>query len=198
MFGLFKKNHDAGDLLKEATSAKKAGNIDKAITILKKAYKAISKDVIIYSPQTFLRLPLYLQEAGKPEEAWKEFQLLLNKGYPNQNNDTQLMPMDHSIIYDKMRLFLQREGKNIEAIKYGIFSNFSWASGLYVQRRMDEFRDYTADDAIDAMVLKLLKKAKKQKLKDTISKIVKNEIKKIPNIDFRKLELEIDNILSQE
>lgn len=175
MFGLFKE--DPSKLLKKATSAKKSGNLDEAISLLRKAYKAISKNDLDYGVKTFLRLPLLLQEAGRLEEAWDEFHRLLTTGYPNQSKDPQLVPMNHSEIYDKLRLFLQREERNDEAIKYGIFSHLSWASGLYLQKRRDEFKDFIAAETIDDIVMKLLKKAKKANLSEKVSNLVKHEIK---------------------
>jgi tetratricopeptide (TPR) repeat protein len=193
MFGLFKK--DPSKLLKEATSAKKSGNLDEAVSLLRKAYKAISKNDLDYGVKTFLRLPLFLQEAGKAEEAWDEFHRLLTKGYPNQSEDSQLIPMSHSEIYDKMRLFLQREGRNNEATKYGIFSHLSWASGLYLQKRKDEFKDFVAAETIEDTVMKLLKKDKKANLSDEISNLVKHEINNIPKIDFKALGTEVDSAI---
>ena len=193
MFGLFKE--DPSKLLKKATSAKKSGNLEGAISLLRKAYKAISKNDLDYGVKTFLRLPLLLQEAGKVEEAWDEFHRLLTKGYPNQSKDPQLVPMNHSEIYDKLRLFLQREERNDEAIKYGIFSHLSWASGLYLQKRRDEFKDFIAAETIDDIVMKLLKKAKKANLSEKVSNLVKHEIKNIPKIDFHAFGSKLDSVI---
>ena len=66
MFETF-KDKDPDNLLKMATLAKNAGNYNEAISLLKAAYKIISKGDIMYGPQTFLRLPLYLQQAKRPE-----------------------------------------------------------------------------------------------------------------------------------
>ena len=193
MFG--KKNPEK--LLKDATAAKKSGNIDKAISLLRKAYKAIAKSDMNYGAKIFLRLPLYLQDAKKTKEAWNEFERLLTKGYPNQEPKKypELVPMDNSEIYDKMRLFLQREGRNDEAVKYGIFSYLSWSSGLYLQSRRDEFKDFIAAETIENMVTKLLKKAKKVNLSDEISNLVKHQIKNIPKIDLKVLGTNIDNAI---
>lgn len=194
MFGLFKKK-DPDSLLKEATTAKKSGNLDEAATLLRKAYAAISKSDLDYGAKTFLRLPLLLQEAGKFDDAWDEFHHLLTKGYPNQSKDSQLVPMSHSDIYDKMRLFLQREGRNDEAVKYGLFSHLSWASGLYLQSRRDEFKDFIDAETIDTVVTKLLKKAKKANLSEKVSNLIKHEIKNIPKIDFKALGSKVDSVL---
>src|SRR5262245_45794184 len=101
-------NPDA--LLRAATAKKDEGQIDTAIQLLRQAYQLIALSSIQYPVETFLRLPLYLQRAGKADEAWAELNKLLTNGYPNQPASQQLLPMDHYVIYDKMRLFLQREG----------------------------------------------------------------------------------------
>lgn len=190
MFKLFKKDPDT--LLKEATAKRKVGDLENAIKLLREAYKEIGKGSIIYSVDTFLRLPLYLQEAKRNDEAWREFNLLLTKGYPNQMNDPELIPMYHSIIYDKMRLFLQREGKSELAVRFGIFSYLSWAIGLYRQKRNDELRVYALRENFEETIRKLLKKAKKEDLVEKVSTIVEEQIKRLPNIDFGELAKRID------
>jgi len=185
MFKLFKNDPDI--LLKEATSKKKSGDLDNAIKLLREAYREISNGSIIYSVDTFLRLPLYLQEAKRNDEAWREFNLLLTEGYPNQMNDPELIPMDHSIIYDKMRLFLQREGKTELAIRFGVFSFLSWAIGLFRQKRKDELETYTSRENIEETVRKLLKKAKKENLVEQVITIVEEQISHLPHIDFEGL-----------
>jgi len=193
MFKLFKKDPDT--LLKEATAKRKAGDLENAIKLLKDAYKEIGNGSTIYPVNTFLRLPLYLQEAKRNDEAWREFNLLLTKGYPNQMNNPELIPMDHSIIYDKMRLFLQREGKSELAVKFGIFSYLSWAIGLYRQKRKDELKAYTSRETFEETIRKLLKKAKKEDLVEKISAIIEEQIKRLPNIDFGELAKRIDGII---
>lgn len=195
MFGLFKKK-DPSKLLKEATAAKKSGSLDEAISLLQTAFKAISKGNIDYGVKTFIRLPLYLQESKRPEEAWREFNNLLTEGFANQSNDPELVPMNHSEIYDKMRLFLQREGRNDEAVKYGIFSHFSWATGLFLQKRRSEFKDFISAETLEDIVLKLLKKSKKTNLSKQIASLIKHEVKNIPNIDYGTLGTKIDKVLS--
>jgi len=193
MFNLFKKDPDA--LLKEATAKRKAGDLENAIKLLRDAYKEIGNGSTIYPVNIFLRLPLYLQEAKRNDEAWREFNLLLTKGYPNQMNNPELIPMDHSIIYDKMRLFLQREGRSKLAVKFGIFSYLSWAIGLYRQKRKDELKAYTSRETFEKTIRKLLKKAKKEDLVEKISVIIEEQIKRLPNIDFRELTKRIDGII---
>jgi tetratricopeptide (TPR) repeat protein len=180
------------DLLTEATARKMEGDLEGAITLLKEAYKEIGKCSIVYSVETFLRLPLYLQKAKRTDEAWEEFNVLLIKGYPNQLKNLEIIPMEHCSIYDKMRLLLQREGKTVEAIKYGIFSYLSWAIGLYRQNRIDELTDYLTKENYEKAIKTLLKKAKKEVLFNRICIIVREQIDSLPNIDFVELSKKLE------
>jgi hypothetical protein len=123
------ENASADELLKVATQKRDAGDINAAIELLRRAYSEIASSHVSYPVSTFLRLPLYLQEAGCAGEAWKEFESLLTHAYPNQLRNSEVLPMEHSQIYDKMRLFLQREKRFDLAVRFGILSYMSWAVG---------------------------------------------------------------------
>jgi len=191
MFGFKKK--DPSELLKKATSLKKSKDINGAIDCLIEAYKEIEKSSVIYDVKTFLRLPLYLQEAKKNDEAWSEFNKLILKGYPNQMKSKELKPMDNSIIYDKMRLFLQREKQPEKAIKIGVFSHLHWAQGLHYQERNDELNDFLNKDSIKLMITGLLKKAKITDKQEMIEKIISDNLENFPTIEYGKLGREIDS-----
>ncbi len=193
---LFRK--DPNTLLKEATAKKKAGDLEGAIKLLREAYKGISKEAIIYPVATFLRLPLYLQEAGRSNEALQEFYTLLTKGYPNQIKDEGLIFMNHKIIYDKMRLFFQREGKNDVAVRFGIFSYLSEAIALYHQKRKNELKVYVSRENLESTIKKLLKKAKKENLTENLASIVEEQIKYLPDINFEELTKRIDRVVCEK
>ncbi len=193
IFSLFKKDPDK--LLREATAKKKDGDMDGAIESLREAYKTISKTSVNYTIDPFLRLPLYLQQAGKNDEAWSEFNRLLVEGYPNQMKIRELIPMNHSAIYDKMRLFLQRENKPRESVKFGVFAYLSWGLGLHYQERKKELRTHISKSSIVAMLEGLLKKAKMPHLKNELVKIVMLEIKEVPNINLANIGKQIDQIV---
>ena len=183
------------ELLKQATTKKKAGDLESAIKLLRDAYKEIGKSSIAYPVNTFLRLPAYLQEAEKSDEAWRELNNMLTKGYPNQLNNPEIIPIDHSAIYDGMRLFLQREGKSGSAVKFGGLSYICGAIGLYKQGRRDELKKYTSRENIESSVTKLLRKAKKEELVEKVSTIIEEYIKKLPSIRLGELAEEIDSVV---
>jgi hypothetical protein len=188
---------DPKKLLKKATKFKKRGDFDNAINALKHSYELISKGNIIYSINTFLRLPLYLQKAGRTKEAWKEFNNLLENGYPNQMQKKGIVFIDKANIFNKMRLYLQREKKNAKAIKYGIFSHIAMVRGLYLQKRKSELKNSQSKESIQTMLKSLLKKAKKIGLLEEFTNLVSEEIKNPSKIDSNRTSQKIDKILSK-
>jgi len=177
----------ASELLKEATAQKQNGNFDKAVELLRAAYDEIAKTDIQYDVKVFLRLPLYLQKAKRNDEAWREFNLLITHGFPNQPTGEAAYESIKSTIYDKMRLFLQREGRNKLAINYGIFSYLADLKGRYLSGQEDElfmqyFNQYSTDDRIDEIVGKLVKKANKEDIKEELCVLVHQWIEKIQDV----------------
>lgn len=158
MFGLFRKDPDK--LLKAATKAKESGDLIKAISTLRDAYKAISKTEVSYPVETFIRLPLYLQEAGDGVSAWREFNEIIQGRFHRAYLDKDLVPLEQTTIYDKMRLFLQREDQPALAVAYGVASYFSSCVSLHKQKRLEELELRLTQDAVREVVSKLLKKAK--------------------------------------
>lgn len=180
-----------------ATQKRDAGDIGAAIDLLRTAYSKIVSASVSYPVNTFLRLPLYLQEAGRTDEAWKEFESLLTHGFPNQLSNPEVLPMEHSQIYDKIRLFLQRETQFDRAVSFGILSYVSWAAGLHRQKRRSELKGYIKRENIDVHLAPLLKKARKLELKDEFVDVVAGEIIRLPEIDLASLSDRIDSILSR-
>ncbi|MDD3149485.1 MAG: hypothetical protein PHV68_01510 [Candidatus Gastranaerophilales bacterium] len=103
--------------------------------------------------------------------------------------------MNEMIIYDKIRLFLQREKNFDDAVVYGTFSFLSQALGFYNQKRNQELTNLTDINHILERLTPLLKKAKKEQLINKLSDIVQVQINKIPNICFTALEKEIKTLL---
>lgn len=182
-------------LLQQSTAEKKSGDIEDAIITLHEAYKEISRTSINYTINTFLKLPLYLQQANRADEAWREFNRLLIEGYPNQPRTAELISMDHAVIYDKMRLFLQREHRYQEAVKFGVFSYLLWAIGLNKQSRKQELRSHMAKHAIRTMLQELLRKAKMENLSPELEDLLNMHLKAFPRINFPLLGRDINSLL---
>lgn len=194
---------DASTLLRKATELKDAGEIDNAIETLRQAYLAISKTSIDYGVETFLRLPLYLQAAGRNDEAWGEFNLLLTHGYPNHPMQPGARANFESKIYDKMRLFLLREGKGTLAVSYGVLAYVSDLRSRYLGGQKDPvllqyFKQYSTKEAYTSILTKLLKKAKRKMDKlSEICEIVENFISKLPEGNDLVLKQSIERILNE-
>ncbi len=174
-------------LLKEATVKKKNGDINSAINILRSVNDKLSSGKMMLPITVYLRLPLYLQEAGRKDEAWSEFNNLVLWVNSKPRYSSEVTPMDLSIIWDKMRLFLQRENNNEYAITFGIWSYLSWAIGLYNQNRLSEMETYTSNENILKTINPLLKKAHKESSSEAVKTILSDSLKQLPNIDFHNV-----------
>jgi hypothetical protein len=92
--------------------------------------------------------------------------------------------MDHCLIYDKMRLFLQREGRNREAVKFGVFSHLCELQGLFFQNSHTQLETEINKRLIRAIVDDLLKKAEGRSEPEKIVELIVEEIRNLPDIDF--------------
>lgn len=177
----------ADRLLKEATAKKKSGNIKGAVETLRASYKILSKHSVFYPIQTYLRLPLYLQEAGEKDEAWGEFNELIMWVNAKPRYSPEVTPMEQSIVWDKMRLFLQREGNNDYAVQYAVWAYISWAVGLYMQKRNKELEAYKAKLNIQKALKAPLHKADKEFLIDGLTQIIVDALGNLPIVDYKRI-----------
>ena len=179
-------------LLKEATQKKKASDLPGAIKCLKSAYNIMCDDPDWFSVGSACKLPLYLQQNKQEQEAWETFLDIVKR-------------CDHyalSTAYDKMRLFLQRSGKPVEAVKYGIFSHLvDMASGYMVNKEIKKdggYENRTLSEMSSGEIESLLKKAKKTDLLSEIETIVNKYSAKIPKINFVELDKELHTVLYRD
>src|ERR1700730_17240440 len=101
---------DSGSLLRAATAKKDAGDLEGAIKLLERFWSEEPFVSSGYPAASYLKLPMYLQKAGRRDDAWRAMNLLMTSYiYPTANQNNQVLPMTRSEIYDKMRLFWQRE-----------------------------------------------------------------------------------------
>lgn len=174
-------------LLREATELKRNGSFDRAIETLKAAYKELGKYSSVFPIEVYLRLPLYLQESGKKDEAWAEFNRLVSWVNSKPRYSPQVTPMELSAIWDKMRLFLQREGKNDYAVQFAVWSYLSWAAGLYIQKRQDELEAYKEEANIQKALRSCLRKADKEFLTDKLVNIISRSLGNLPVVNYREI-----------
>jgi len=163
----------SSDLLKEATKKKNEKDLDGAVACLREAYKLMAQSSISYPVETYLRLPLYLQQAGRYKESIVEFETLLRNSpdkiareFSNITKKKQkgLSAMECAAIYDKMRLASQREKYFSHAVYYQVLSSASRAVGLKLQERNEELNDFKERELWLDGLEALLQKAKKESL----------------------------------
>lgn len=156
---IFPRNPQADAALKRATELKNE-NINQAIEQLRGFQIHAASGQVIYPVECFLRLPLYLQTAGRRDEAWEEFYQLLKNGCPNEPADLDIRLISKSTIYDKMRLFLQRDKNHLLAVHFGVLSYASWLAALFHQSgRRDELIKAQSPENMRSVFEKLLSKA---------------------------------------
>ena len=151
---------EAYQALKTATTLYKEGKLSDAIVMLQNAYAMMELEDSWPTIETLLRLPMYMQKAGHVQEAWDELNRLLvsYNYYPDGQRDA-LSPMINSIIYDKMRLLLQRNNQMALAVVYGIASHYSRCLGLLRQEQLDEYECSIGRKVEIETFVPLLKKA---------------------------------------
>lgn len=141
------------DLNKQATQLKKT-DIDQAIVCLRKANALLGGDTI-YPIATWLRLPLFLQQAGYFDEAMQEFETLLAEARARRTKECSHCTLnsieaginaDYAHIYDKMRLACKRQKLKAEEGEYAALSENHW-------RLFAEFRKL-ADKELSAKLYK--------------------------------------------
>ena len=94
----------------------------------------------MYPIDTFLLLPIYLDLAGKPKEAWQEFNNLLFKGQPNRPKDAISVALDRHKVLDRMRHYQEKEGQPEAAAVYEAASMVCKGIALHHQDRKRELQ----------------------------------------------------------
>ena len=188
-------DEEIGELLKEATAAK-ATNPDAAVARLRTAYAKIARTKTVYPVETFLRLPMYLQAAGRGAEALEELDRLFVAGYPNWSDSDALRLMDQATVSDKRRLVLQREKRFAEAVPAGVLS---WVLEIRsemaeppgpsrdpereLRRRQDQVDRLRAPDFWTPKLRRLLKQAKARNAEVSAISLVGSWIGELPQTD---------------
>jgi hypothetical protein len=133
--------------------------------------------------------------AGRDEEAWNEYNRLLVSD-PTRAGSRELTPMFHSQIYDKMRLFLQRQGRADQAVGFGALSALSWAIALHHQGRKSELREMHEDANLDRVIRPLVRKAKRPDSVTAVKAILRQALQAVPNTDLQELLNDISRTLA--
>ncbi|WP_322080250.1 hypothetical protein [Burkholderia cenocepacia] len=117
---MFAKDIETSALLREATRLSDTGDLDKAIACLQETHRRMAISPVSYPVETWLRLPLYLQKAGRFAEAMDEFAKLVantptriarEQPHLSAAKHEKFVKQDIAIIEGKIRLASEREAK---------------------------------------------------------------------------------------
>jgi hypothetical protein len=178
--------------LREAGERKDANDIDAAIRLLQRAYEEIKREGSSFPVDTFLRLPLYLQQAGRGKEAWHEFTRLLFHGYANQSKDPVRVAQDRARILEKMRLFLDRDSRNDAGGIYGLLSQLFEGIALVRDNRKREALARFNKTACQEMVAGLTKYTGNLGALQEIRSIIIEELNRWPDLELERLANRLD------
>lgn len=118
-------------LNREATEAKKIKDWERAVVCLQLARERMRDSTCSHTLESWLRLPIFLQQAGRFDEAMAEFNLLIQDTKPRIDRElAHALPYARRFsiasslmrIYDKMRLACQREKLPRETERYAKMS----------------------------------------------------------------------------
>ena len=186
------RDDPSNDLRKRATAEKKRGDIEAAIATLREAYEIMDPHRDRYGIDPFLRLPMYLQAAGRTDEAMDELWHLIETYDTGGGVDLYMQ----SSVYDKMRLVLQRAGRADEAVKYGVFSHLFWARALIKQDRWHELGPWMEHPERDIIVVEdLLKKAKRTEATEELLPVIHWAFEHVQTVRLEELGSRIDEVL---
>jgi hypothetical protein len=180
--------------LRAATKLKSEGQIAEAVEQLIQFRNYANSSRIVFGIESYLRLPAYLQAAGLRDQAWAEFYNLLTNGYPNQLNDRGVILCEKSVVYDKMRLFLQRDDNDLLAVHFGILSHGHLIAGLKQQDRIEELTRAQDLNWITEIITDLIGGTDRQDLIGPAIEIFKRFIGR--NYNLKLLDEESRNIFS--
>lgn len=158
IFGSRVANKPSSVLLKEATQLKKTGDWDGAVEALRLAYKNAKSEGVSYGADTYLRLPKYLYEAGRADEAWSEYNRALTEGLEGQAPPKKMAEVNQSQIYSSMAGQLKKEKKFYDAAMYQAASALSWEKGMLAQERESEINFDSLQNSIEQALKKHVSK----------------------------------------
>ena len=181
----FPRNLKADASLKRATDFKSDGNLDKAIEELRAFRRHAENGTVSFPVASYLRLPLYLQAAGRREEAWVEFYRLIDDGYPNQLQVESVKWMEKSTVYDKMRLFLERDKSYRHALFFSVLAIASAWRGRYLGAEINFSNLGNVRDVLGEKEYREALLAEKERSEDEISSL-QDETSKIPDELIRR------------
>lgn len=187
------------DLFKLATDLKSQGKLSEAAECVRKAIEKSHRAGVTHGMNQYVRLPMYLYQAGREREAWQEFHKLLdNRLRPGQDSEGLGVGfMESAIVFDKMSLCLCRSGGFKQAIKYSVMAYLCEVAGLCLQRRKREACPLITKTAVSDFVKDLLEDQEMDDLIQPITILMLQQVSLLPNIDLRKVAKDVDCLILQ-
>lgn len=187
---------EAARMLREATQLQGPETIGDAIQNLRLAYRLIAKTNIAYPVEVYLRLPMYLQAAGRADEGWREFNALLATGYPNMLAGDAAWHWMEAAVYDKMRLFLERERRMSHAVTMKVLSIVAEQKADLARSAENSWVDERISQRANAGNLQkrigpLMKRAGLSGAAGKVIEITAARLKELPDGDDLKFEAQI-------
>ena len=193
------EREDPGKLMNMAFSYNEKGDKDTAIEYLKRSYDAYYDSGFTYSIDytinDFIRLPLYMHQAGYKEEAWETFNKFLKGYFPvKTSQDTlwqgydQITTWEREVIYDKMRISSDREKNYKQSLIYRCLQDFYGAAQMYFDGENDDLGvgesheiSYSKERLINDYLPRSVKKAKVEGDLTKLADLILKAIKKLPD-----------------
>jgi hypothetical protein len=139
----------AARLIKEAASLQAKKDFDGAIAALREAYGLMERAGTVSPIDNYLKLPQYLEKAGRFGEAATEYEALL-AGAPERvarehdeldaEKAKGFVAMERRAIYKAMQPAYRKADLLGEAILFGLLEHASWCAGLQYKKRGQELR----------------------------------------------------------
>lgn len=181
-FGQRQTQKSSSSLFKEATQLKKSGNWDDAIQTLRQAYETARGEGVSFGADTYLKLPKYLYEAGRSDEAWSEYNRMLYEGVDGRGLDSDFSDTTLSQIYGAMAGQLKKGKKFHESVIYQAVAALSWEKSMLQQNRKSELNI----DSLEKSIEQTLKK-NKAKYSDEFLLIVREALSRPKNHSVTEL-----------
>lgn len=148
LFGRDETFYEIAELNRRATACGDAGKLDEAVACLQRVSE-LDKAFVQSNPSNGVRLALYLQKAGRGNEAIEEMERLIatvpaavdacmSNGKPSPASDKERFEANqYAALYDKLRLIMQREKRKSEADEYRqLAQRWSDRAGALYQRQV--------------------------------------------------------------
>jgi hypothetical protein len=187
----------AEDLLEQAAARREAGELDTAVKLLRQAYDCLRQENRAFPVDTYLLLPLYLQQAGQIQEGWDYLHHLLFRGYPNQTHDRTLIAQDRAKVLDRMRQYLEADNHHKTAAVFEGFSMVFKGIALYRDNRARELKVWFSRENCTEFLHTFKRYEGNLGRLQELHAILIEEIGQYPELDFERLGERVESALAR-